>query len=109
MPFDILEIQAKTGHNLHKFPRDISLDRQWLDLFTENEQILSGRQVTQSLLCRLSQNTFCERNGAEETNQVNGWSCPNYSTRNKPTVASEARKRAGKSEQQNAASSVFRH
>ena len=42
MPFDILEIQAKTGHNLHKFPRDISLDRQWLDLFTENEQILSG-------------------------------------------------------------------
>ena len=83
VPFDILEIQAKTGHNLHKFPRDISLDRQWLDLFTENEQILSGRQVTQSLLCRLSQNTFCERNGAEETNQVNGWSCPNYSTRNK--------------------------
>ena len=68
MPFSILEIQVKTVHNLQKFPRDVNLDRQWLDLFTENEQILSGRQVTQSLLFRLSQNIFCERNGAEETN-----------------------------------------
>ena len=68
VPFSILEIQVKTVHNLQKFPRDVNLDRQWLDLFTENEQILSGRQVTQSLLFQLSQNIFCERNGAEETN-----------------------------------------
>ena len=56
--FNIVEIQAKTGHNLQKFPKEVSLDRQWLDLFKENEHILSGRQVTQSVLCRLSQKTF---------------------------------------------------
>ena len=56
--FNIVEIQGKTGHNLQKFSKEVSLDRQWLDLFKENKHILSGRQVTQSLLCRLSQNTF---------------------------------------------------
>ena len=54
MSFNIVEIQAKTGHNLQKFPKEVSLDRQWLDLFKENKHILFGRQVTQSLLCRLS-------------------------------------------------------
>ena len=62
MPCSIVEIQAKTGHNLHKFPRDVSLDRQWLDLF----------KYTQSLFSRLLQKTFCEGDGAKETKKGNG-------------------------------------
>ena len=33
VPFSIVEIQAKIGRNSRKFPRDVSLDRQWLGLF----------------------------------------------------------------------------
>ena len=50
VPFSIMEIQEKIGYNLHKFPKDVSLDQQWLDLLKKNEPILSGCQVTQSLL-----------------------------------------------------------
>ena len=65
---------------------------------------MSGRQVTQSLLCRRSQKSFCERDGAKETKKLMAEAFPTIQTETKPTIAEEARRRAGKCEQPNVAS-----
>ena len=63
-----------------------------------------GGRVTQSLLSPLPQEKFVNEMGLKkQTKLIAGAVQPET----KPTVASEARKRAGKSQQQNVASSVF--